>query len=525
MLRKSWVLLSLVLLIAAGTVQSADDGVAGTWKVMMPLEGQQRPLWLVKFEAKEGKWTGKVAATAEVMPPTTLVNPTVNNGIFRFGLKLENGPRLNFEGKLPQEKGQKIFGSMQTPREPVPTQLELTTLPSLDSYELARELLATQTAGPEVIEAATTAIKQAGDKKAKPEEVRSWADKALKAAEPYGPRLQRHVTMKIAGLLTEQEGLAPVALEYARRAERLLEPKDKPNIQMQVLDVLAEALKKAGKADEAKEIESRISKIELVKPEPFAGRNSKSARVVLVELFTGAQCRPCVAADMAFDALHKTYKPTEVVCLQYHEHIPGPDPLTNPDSEARMKYYGRAVRGTPTIIFNGTPDAGGGGGRFDAQDKYEDYQSVILPLLETAAKAKLKVSATQKESKIDITAEVADLDEPGENMRLRLVLVEETVSYKGGNQLEAHHSVVRALPGGADGLALKEKTGKQTASVDLGELRKSLNQYLDEAAKEDPFPNKDRPLELKKLRVVAFIQNNANKEVLQAVQTEVGAEK
>lgn len=240
MLRKSWVLLSLVLLIAAGTVQSADDGVAGTWKVMMPLEGQQRPLWLVKFEAKEGKWTGKVAATAEVMPPTTLVNPTVNNGIFRFGLKLENGPRLNFEGKLPQEKGQKIFGSMQTPREQVPTQLELTTLPSLDSYELARELLATQTAGPEVIEAATTAIQQAGDKKAKPEEVRSWADKALKAAEPYGPRLQRHVTMKIAGLLTEQEGLAPVALEYARRAERLLEPKDKPNIQMQILDVLAE---------------------------------------------------------------------------------------------------------------------------------------------------------------------------------------------------------------------------------------------------------------------------------------------
>ena len=34
-------------------------------------------------------------------------------------------------------------------------------------------------------------LSQAADKKATPEEVRGWAEKAVKWAEPYGPRWQR----------------------------------------------------------------------------------------------------------------------------------------------------------------------------------------------------------------------------------------------------------------------------------------------------------------------------------------------
>ena len=64
---------------------------------------------------------------------------------------------------------------------------------------------------------------------------------------------------------------------------------------------------------------------------------------VLVELFTGAECPPCVAADLAFDALGKTYKPTDVVLLEYHLHIPGPDALTNP-------VKGALPRSNPWII-------------------------------------------------------------------------------------------------------------------------------------------------------------------------------
>ena len=64
--------------------------------------------------------------------------------------------------------------------------------------------------------------------------------------------------------------------------------------------------------------------------------------MALVELFTGAQCPPCVAADIAFDAeAVKSYKAADVVLLQYHLHIPGPDPLTNADSEKRQQVLRR----------------------------------------------------------------------------------------------------------------------------------------------------------------------------------------
>jgi len=39
------------------------------------------------------------------------------------------------------------------------------------------------------------------------------------------------------------------------------------------------------------------------KPEAFAGRKGKSDRGVLVEVFTGAECPPCAAVDLAFDGL------------------------------------------------------------------------------------------------------------------------------------------------------------------------------------------------------------------------------
>ena len=74
-------------------------------------------------------------------------------------------------------------------------------------------------------------------------------------------------------------------------------------------------------------------------------------------------------------------------------------------------------------------------------------------------------------------------------------------------------------------MTLKEKSGKQTATVDLDEVRKSLAKYLDTySEKEGPFPTKERPLDLKKLRVVAFLQNDQTKEVLQAAQTDVKTE-
>jgi hypothetical protein len=522
MVRLPLALLAGLVLVLPGLAQAADPvPPAGNWKVFLPMRpGGNAALWIVKLEQKESKWTGSVLAGSEGAPKTTLENLRVTKEMLSFDLKLPAFV-IRFEGKVPAAKATKVYGTGGVRSDVVPMELEQTTLTSLDSFSLNKETLAKGATGTDAVRAGLTLLRQAEARKATPAEVRSWADKTVKGAELYGPRFQQDIVLVVVGSLNQQKGFEKIALQYAQRAERALEPKTPPAAQKKVLDALADALEKAGKEEDAKEVRARIKKLDFrVKPKVFAGRKAKSDRVVLVELFTGAQCPPCVAADLAFDALGKTFKTTEVIRLQYHLHIPRPDPLTSPDSEARAKFY-ESVEGTPALLINGKPGPQGGGDSSEAPEKYTEYVDAIEPQLERPSKAEIKVSAALKGNKLTITAEVSKLTEMGPDVRLRLALVEEEVAYKGTNGLGVHQHVVRAMPGGVDGTPLKEKTGKKTVTVDLEKLRKDLKNYLTKYAEKRPFPSKDQPLDLKKLRVIAFVQNDESLEVLQAVQTDV----
>jgi len=59
--------------------------------------------------------------------------------------------------------------------------------------------------------------------------------------------------------------------------------------------------------------------------------------------------------------------------------------------------------------------------------------------------------------------------------------------------------------------------------VDLDELKKSLKDAWLKTVEKEKIVIKDQPLELKKLKVVAFVQNDTTKEILQAVQVDVKA--
>ena len=166
----------------------------------------------------------------------------------------------------------------------------------------------------------------------------------------------------------------------------------------------------------------------------FPGRKGQSQRVVLMELFTGAQCPPCVGSDVAFDVLQKTYKPSELVLIQYHMHIPGPDPMTNPDTEARWKYYCAAsknVTGVPTAVFAGKPQTSSGGSMPMAEKLYDAYRTVIDPLLEDPASRQIEVSANRQGDIVHIQTDVGDVVNAGKDTRLRLLLVEEAIRYAG----------------------------------------------------------------------------------------------
>ncbi len=537
--------LACLAVAVLGVRALAKEDATGNWTVNLFEGGKQITFWLVHLEEKDGKLVG-TAEPGKGVPPTTVSDVRVKDGLLELTINVGVKPRtttFDFEGKLPPEDGKKIRGSMARGSLMVPVILERTGAKDLKDAKTAKDIapnlpknldlkvLTDQRDSPLVFELAGAMFRNATTNKAKPEQLRSWYDVVAKRAPAYGPRWQRETALRIAEALGVQKAHANLAAKAARQALTGASGE----LQLRAMTALVTALRNEGSPEYAKDA-AALEKLERgafqthekepgpFTPEKFTGRKGKSDRAVLVELFTGAMCPPCVAADLAFDGLAKAYTPKEVVLLQYHEHIPGPDPLTNADSEARLNYYGNQVEGTPTIFFNGKSEAGGGGGKDNAKEKFEEYVKVIDPLLQKPAAVKLQAEAVKTGDKIRITTTVAGLEKPGEKMRLRLALVEEWARYHGGNGLTYHHHVVRDMPGGAEGRAMTKETDKHEVSVDLNQLRQRLGNYLEDFSKKARPFNGSWPLTLYDLRVVAFIQNDENKEVLQAVEVPIRSE-
>ncbi len=376
------------------------------------------------------------------------------------------------------------------------------------------------------------------EKNAKPEDAAKWIKQADAFASSYGPRYRLDVLSRCVNALNNQKGFEKVALESADSAARSMTAATSVGMQVKMLKALKLAQERAGKADLAKQTDALLIKLEekldqeyLAKvppfsPTKFSGRKEKSDRVAVLELFTGAQCPPCVAADVAFDGLLKAYEPSDLIVIQCHMHIPGPDPLSNPDSNARWDYYGKLfpgkVRGVPSSVFNGMPEAGGGGGMANGEAKFKEYRKIIDKQLEEPTTIKLSGKVEAKGDRLSIKADVDGVKYPSEKIKLRLLLVEESIRYTGSNGIRFHHHVLRDIPGGIDGVPLKESNGSTTAEVNLAKLRTKLSDYLfDFERNKSAFPNPDRPLALKDLRVVAIVQNDENGEILQAAQLSV----
>ena len=521
-------------LLVTGPIFAGDDGLTGNWKLSIFDGGQQVSFWLINLESKDAKL--KVTADPLKGAPKVDVKEAKLHGD-TFSLKFQANIQkqvisFEYEGKLPKPGAKRILGSLSQGGSTVPALLEATA--AKNAFELDRELVLRTPSDPKALAAVFDLIEGAAANKVDAKDLQEWVNSSLKAAEQYGPRFQTQQQTRILDNLQDHKDYAVVATETARMVAKQVSAKLPADAQLQLLSLASSILRNGNQKVEAEALDTRLDKLEGqaytehlkdaldFKLEKFAGRKGKSSRAVLVELFTGAQCPPCVAADMAFDGLEKTYTPADVVLLQYHVHIPRPDPLANTDSDSRYEYYldFKKARGTPSTLFNGKPMATGGGFKDDAAEKYKEYVDVVNKMIEAPDLLKLSASASRVGDKVNITAKVKDLVAPGDKVRLRLVLVEDWARYKGSNGLQYHHRVVRAMPGGAKGFQLKQKDAEHTAEVDLEKLRKNLNKYLDEDYREGV-----RPMRLRDLRVVAFVQNDESTEVLHAIEVPITAKK
>jgi tetratricopeptide (TPR) repeat protein len=247
-------------------------------------------------------------------------------------------------------------------------------------------------------------------------------------------------------------------------------------------------------------------------------------KIALAELFTGSECRPCVAADVAYDKLLERYDFNNLAVLEYHQHIPAPDPMTNYDTEARAKFYG--VNSTPTSIIEGVEKATSGGPKVAAKNRFDVFSATVEKYLSKSPKAKIDLKTKSYKNNISIDCNATIGENLSKNLKLHVVLAEEKVQFKGYNTISEHRFVVRKMFPSAEGTNFGEKNQiKYSTTLDVKAIEDSLKNYVDGIEKKagrKVFKEKKFKLDGKNLFVLAFVQNSENKEILQAEVKKLG---
>ena len=258
--------------------------------------------------------------------------------------------------------------------------------------------------------------------------------------------------------------------------------------------------------------------------EEKAPPSEEGNQVVLAELFTGTACPPCMAADVALGGIEHYYDALDVVALRYHLHIPRPDPLTNSATEARQGYY--RPQGTPSMFLNGGDSPFVGGFTMsDAKQGYEKLQDAIRPLLAQETSVSIDATAELNDETLDIAVKATGFDAANEGLRLRLVLAEDLIGYHARNGVRLHEMVVRTMPGGAEGIAAIDGKLEFVSSIPLNSIKKEIEDYLEAFNAMSPFMAfRETPTDMKKMTLVAFVQDDATREVLQTVALPIDGE-
>ncbi len=265
-----------------------------------------------------------------------------------------------------------------------------------------------------------------------------------------------------------------------------------------------------------------------VKAEPYQATEKRSGRMVLAEVFTGAGCGPCVAADLAFDAAMSRYSRKDLAVVMYHEHIPRPDPMTNPDTQTRAK--SNSVNAVPTFQIDGKKTVGGGG-RENTKNTYERFRPDLEKELEQAAEARIRASASIAGNTVKVAAAVDEVKGESKDLRVQIALVEKDVRYTGENGVRFHPMVVRAMGGEkGDGFVVAAGEAKEfEQSFDLAQVSAALKAHLDDYEAKGHrgetfhFIEKKYQIDASGLAVVVFVQDGKTKHVLQAAYVDLAS--
>ncbi|MCX7953841.1 MAG: T9SS type A sorting domain-containing protein [Bacteroidales bacterium] len=231
----------------------------------------------------------------------------------------------------------------------------------------------------------------------------------------------------------------------------------------------------------------------------FTTLNSQTQRLILFEEFTNASCGPCAATNPALDALLQANS-NKIVAIKYHTNWPGTDPMNaqnSSDVSARVNYY--SVEAVPHGIMDGNVfnDHPGYFTQTNIDNEYNipspfqinlthqfslDYDSIYISCTLICKQA---ISSTQ--------------------LKLRIALIEKVIEYEtppGSNGETIFYDVMRKMIPNANGTTLPATwnvNDSQTFNFGV-----AIPTYIYDKGQ---------------LAVVAFIQDDTNKNVKQAART------
>lgn len=220
---------------------------------------------------------------------------------------------------------------------------------------------------------------------------------------------------------------------------------------------------------------------------------SQVRKIVLMEEATNASCAPCAANNPTLQDFFESYY-GGVISVRYHAWWPGSDPMYSlniTDNTNRINYYG--ISGVPNYMMDGTNNGVPGNGEAMYNQMYER-----LPL---QSPVKIYIDATVTvDSVYGIVAIKAFNNVTQSNLRLRIAVIERMKVYTtppGTNGEKIFPDVMRKM--------VPDGSGTSISSISNED---SLTFYFSTPT--------NAQWNVNDLAVVAFLQSDASKEVIQS---------
>ncbi len=238
----------------------------------------------------------------------------------------------------------------------------------------------------------------------------------------------------------------------------------------------------------------------------YAAITAQPTRLVLFEEFTQASCGPCASQNPAFNALLAANS-AKAISIKYQTSWPGVDPMNaaNPaDAQARVTYY--SVSGVPWSAMDGSATNGGSysGAPANATAAAINTRYAVAPGLALLATHTLNSTYDSVQIAVNISNSTSSAFSSGSSgsLKLHTVIIEREINYPtapGSNGEKDFYNVMRKMLPSSAGTSLADSWAIGASQTFVFNV--ALPTYI---------------ANLGEIAIVAFVQDNSNKDVINA---------